>query len=75
MSPSNHDLLGCSSTIGIDSAKESEDSESDDSLDENEEEGGDGDGPPAQILCQGVADSANKEPRSNPGMDGSLKRP
>ena len=36
-SPSNHVLLGRSSGIGIDSAKESEDSKYDDSLDEDEE--------------------------------------
>ena len=73
-SPSNHVLLGHLSAIRIDSTEESEDSKSDDSSDEDEEEGGDGGGPPTRMLCQGVADSGNKEPRSNTRVDGSLKR-
>ena len=73
-SPSNYGLLGHSSSIGIDSTEESEHSEYADSSDEDEEEGGDGGGPPAWILFRGVVNSANKEPRSNPGVDGSLKR-
>ena len=73
-SMSNHGLLVRSSAIGIDSTEESEDSKSDDSSDEDEEEGGDGGGPLAQMLCRGVVNSENKEPRSNPRVDGSLKR-
>ena len=72
-SPSNHGLLCHSLAIEIVSVEESEDSKYDDSSDEDEEEGGDEGGPPAQMLCRGVADSGNKEPRSNPGVDGSLK--
>ena len=68
-SPSNHGLLYHSSAIEIDSAEESNDSS-----DKDEEEGGDGSSPPARMLCRGFANSRNKEPRSNPGVDGSLKR-
>ena len=71
---SNRGLLGRSSSIGIDSVEKSEDSTSNNSSDEDEEDGGDGGVPPAWMLCQGVVDSGNKKPRSNPGVDGSLKR-
>ena len=73
-SPSNQGLLCCSSAKGIDSADESEYSKLDDSSEEDEEEGGDGGGLPAQMLYRGVVDSWKKEYRSNPGVDGSLKR-
>ena len=52
---SNHGLLCHLSTIGIDSAEECKDSESDDSSNDDEEKGGDGGGPPAWMLCGGVA--------------------
>ena len=71
---SNRGLLGCPSSIRIDSVEKSKDLKSNDSSDEDEEDGGDKGVPPAWMLCQGVADSGDKEPRSNPGVDGSLKR-
>ena len=46
-SPSNQGLLWFSSSIGIDSTDEFEDSESNDSSEEDEEGGGDVSGPPA----------------------------
>ena len=67
-------MLCHSLAIGIDSTEESEDSKSDDSSDEYEEEGGYESGPPTWMLCQGFSDSVNKEPRSNTGVDGSMKR-
>ena len=73
-SPSNHGLLFHLPAIVIDSAEEFEDLEYDDFLYEYEEEGGDRGGPSARMLCQKVVDSGNKEPRSNIGVNGSLKR-
>ena len=73
-SPSNHALLFHSLAIIIHSTEDFEDSESDDLSDEDEEEGGDRGGPSTRMLCQKVVDSGNKEPRSNTGVNGSLKR-
>ena len=55
--------------MGINSSDEVEGSESDD-LSEEDEEGGEGGGPPIAMLCQGVFDSWKNELRSSRGVDG-----
>ena len=56
--------------MGIYSLDEVEGSQSDDSYEEDEEEGGEGGVPPATMLCRGVFDSWKNESKSNPWVDG-----